>query len=77
MPKTETPLNIAPIGTLRFQVNGLGRLTALEVTAEVNYGTFGRTATVNVWPKLTAAQQAAAQAFYDKARALVEAEFLA
>ena len=48
MPKTETPLNIAPIGTLRFQVNGLGRLTALEVTAEVNYGTFGRTATVNV-----------------------------
>ncbi|MBI4282646.1 MAG: hypothetical protein HY672_04080 [Chloroflexi bacterium] len=77
MPKTVAAQNIADIRNLRFSVDDGGTLQGLEMTVEVNYGSFGATETLDVLPKLSAAQRTAAQALYDRLKAILEEKFLA
>jgi len=67
MPKTFTAQNIHSIGAVNFVFDEAGELKELNVTCEVNYGTFGMTETVNVLPHLTSPDEVG------KAKTLYEA----
>lgn len=75
MAKTQTAQSIAAIDSLHFTLAS-GQVMGLRVACEVNYGSFGRSEVVDIWPKLTPAQQTAARQLYDKVKTLLEAEFL-
>ena len=75
MPKTLTPQNIAAINNLRFLLFA-DQVAGIEVTCEVNYGTFGRSEVINLWPKLTSAQKTAVSQLYARIKTLLEAEFI-
>ena len=79
MAKTDfilTPKNIHRINSITFDTNKEGNLTAINVTAEVNFGTEGRDISMDILPKLTANQLKIAQGFYDGARKILEREIL-
>lgn len=76
MPKTFTAQNLRQIEGLSFKVDKQGRVTGLGATVEVNYGGFGRSETLDVFPRLSPTQQAAVQSLYEQISALLTAEFL-
>ena len=65
-PKTHTAQTIAGVQSIQFARDHDGNVTAINVNAEVNYGTFGLNESANIWPNLNTAQRGAAQQFYDK-----------
>ena len=72
MQRTYTAKNITNINSVRFETNDAGKLTKIEVTCEVNYGTRGLAETIDILPQLTGAQKIAAKAFYDNLKAKLE-----
>jgi hypothetical protein len=77
MAKTFTAKNIASIGEVRFEVDKDDNLTKLEVTCEVNYGTFGMTETVNILPHLKSPDEVGkAEALYKAIKRELEKIYL-
>ena len=76
MPKTFVAKNIANISNVAFSVDEAGKITAIAVTCEVNFGEMGLSQTVDVWSNLTAAQKTDAQSFYDRLKAILKKEFI-
>jgi len=78
MPKTYTAQNIANIGPITFVYDEAGNLTELNVTCEINYGTFGLTETVNILPHLTSPDEVGkADALYKAIKRELEKIYLA
>ena len=75
MPKTITA-NRAIIRTVRLVLEA-GQVTALEADADVNYGAFGQTETIDLWPNLTVVQQGHLQAIANKVAQRVQQIYLA
>jgi hypothetical protein len=77
MAKAFTAKNIASIGEVRFEVDRDGNLTKLEVTCEVNYGTFGVTETVDILPHLKSPDKVGkAEALYKAIKRELEKYYL-
>ena len=76
MPKTFVAKNIANISNVAFSVDEAGKITAIAVTCEVNFGEMGLSQTVDVWPGFTAAQKMAAQSFYDRLKAIITKQLI-
>ena len=76
MPKTFIAKEIANISNVAFNVDGAGKITAIAVTCEVNFGEMGLSQTVDVWPGFTAAQKTAAQSFHNKLKAIITKQFI-
>ena len=76
MSKTFIARNIANISNLAFNVDEADKITAIEVTCEVNFGGMGLSQMVDVWSSLTAAQKMAAQSFYARLKAILKKEFI-
>ena len=78
MPKTLTARNIANIGAISFVYGKDGKLAELNVSLEVNYGTFGMTESVNILPKLTSPDEIGkANALYKAIQRELEKIYLA
>jgi len=78
MPKTHVAQSIANIGAITFVYDGAGNLTELNVTCEINYGTFGLTETVNILPHLTSPDEVGkADALYKAIKRELEKIYLA
>ena len=76
MSKTFIAKNIASIQNIAFSLDDAGKVTAINVACEINFGEMGLSQTVDVWPSLTAAQKMAAQSFYDRLKAILKKEFI-
>ena len=76
MPKTLIAKNIAGIQNIAFSLDDAGKVTAIKVACEVNFGEMGLSQMVDVWSSLTAAQKMAAQSFYDRLKAILKKEFI-
>ena len=76
MAKTLVAQNVANMNAINFAVDKEGKLTAITVVCEVNYGELGMMETVDVFPSLNDGEKAVAQKFYDKAKNKVEAIIL-
>ena len=72
MAKTLIAKNIANIDSVRFEVDGAGNLTKIEVSCEVDYGTMGLSETIDLLPELTAMQKITAKAFYNNLKTKLE-----
>jgi len=78
MPKTYTAQSISAIGPITFVYDEAGNLTELNVTCEVNYGTFGLTETINILPHLTSPDEVGkADALYKAIKRELEKIYLA
>jgi len=78
MPKVYTAQSISTIGPITFVYDEAGNLTELNVTCEVNYGTFGMTETVNILPHLTSPDEVGkADALYKAIKRELERIYLA
>jgi len=75
MAKQYTAQDIVSIGNVQF-VTDNGTITAIQVTAEVNYGTMGMTEHANIWPQLTSIQRDKAQQFYDRLLVILNDEYI-
>jgi len=62
--KTVTAQSVKPITTITFNVKA-GVIVGLTSDVEINYGTFGRNETVELWNKLSKDQRSALQGIYD------------
>ena len=71
MPKTFIAKNIASIQNIAFSIDDAGKVTAINVACEVNFGEMGLSQTVDIWPGLTAAQRTAAQSFNNRLKAII------
>jgi hypothetical protein len=77
MAKTFTAKNIHSIDSINFVLDEEGKLKELNVTAEVNYGTFGMTETVNILPHLTSPDEIGkAEALYKAIKRELEKIYL-
>ena len=76
MSKTFIAKNIASIQNIAFNVNEAGKITAIAVTCEVNFGEMGLSQAVDIWPSLTAAQKMAAQSFYNRLKAILKKQLI-
>ena len=76
MSKTFIAKNIANISNIAFNVNEAGKITAIAVICEVNFGEIGLSQTTDVWPGLTAAQKMGAQSFYNRLKAVLKKKFI-
>jgi len=76
MPKTFSARNIAGISNVAFNVDEAGKITAIEVTCEVNFGEMGLFQMVDIWSSLTAAQKMGTQSFYNRLKAILKKEFI-
>ena len=76
MPKTFIAKNIASIQNIAFSIDDAGKVTAINVAGEVNFGEMGLSQMVDVWSSLTAAQKMDAQSFYDRLKAILKKEFI-
>ena len=76
MPKTFVAKNIANISNIAFSIDDAGKVTAINVACDVNFGEMGLSQTVDIWPSLTAAQKMDAQSFYDRLKAILKKEFI-
>ena len=76
MPKTFSAKNIANISNIAFSVDDAGKVTAINVACDVNFGEMGLSQTVDIWPGLTAAQKVAAQSFYKRLKTILKKKFI-
>jgi hypothetical protein len=77
MAKTLTAQNIHSIDSISFVLDEKGKLKELNVTAEVNYGTFGMTKTVNILPHLKSPDEVGkAEALYKAIKRELERIYL-
>ena len=76
MPKTFVAKNIANISNVAFSVDEAGKITAIAVTCEVNFGEMGLSQTVDICPSLTAAQKTAAQDFHNALKAIITKQLI-
>ena len=76
MPKTFNARNIANISNVAFNVDEAGKITAIGVTCEVNFGEMGLFQMVDIWSSLTAAQKMGAQSFYNRLKAILTKQLI-
>ena len=76
MPKTMIAKNIASIGNIAFSAGSDGKLTAITVTCELNFGEMGVSQMVDIWTDLTLSQKTVAQNFYDRLKTILGAKFI-
>jgi hypothetical protein len=77
MAKTFAAKNIHSINSINFVLDEEGKLRELNVTAEVNYGTFGVTETVNILPHLKSPDEVGrAEALYKAIKRELEKYYL-
>ena len=76
MPKTFVAKNIANISDIAFSIDDAGKVTAIKVACEVNFGEMGLSQTVDIWPGLTAAQKTAAQSFHNALKAIITKQLI-
>ena len=76
MPKTFIAKNIAGIQNIAFSIDDAGKITAIAVTCEVNFGEMGLSQAVDIWPSLTAAQKTAAQGFHNALKAIITKQLI-
>jgi len=76
MPKTHIAQNIANIGTVGFVYDEAGKLKELNVTYEINYGTFGMAETLNILPHLSSPEIGKAEALYKAIKRELEKIYL-
>lgn len=76
MPKTYVAKNIAAVNNINFVADAAGNLSAIKVSCEVNYGTFGQSEVVDMLPLLTATQAIRAKEFYQAIKAKLENIYL-
>ena len=76
MPKTFSAKNIASIQNIAFNVDEAGKVTAINVACDVNFGEMGLSQMVDVWSSLTAAQKMGVQSFYNRLKAILKKEFI-
>ena len=76
MPKTFVAKNVANISNIAFSIDDAGKVTAIKVACEINFGEMGLSQTVDVWPSLTAAQKMAAQSFYYRLKAILKEQLI-
>ena len=76
MPKTFSAKNVANISNIAFSIDDAGKITAINVACEINFGEMGLSQTVDVWPSLTAAQKMAAQSFYYRLKAILKKQLI-
>ena len=77
MAKTLVAKNIAGINNVVFSIGSVGKITAISVGCEVNFGEMGLSQTVDIWADLTVAQKIVAQNFYARLKAIVEETLIA
>jgi len=76
MPKTLIAKNIAGIQNIAFSIDDAGKVTAINVACDVNFGEMGLSLTVDIWPSLTLAQKTAAQGFHNALKAIITKQFI-
>ena len=76
MPKTFVVKNVANISNVAFSIDDAGKVTAINVACDVNFGEMGLSQMVDIWPSLTAAQKMAAQSFYARLKAILKKKFI-
>ena len=76
MPKTLIAKNIAGIQNIAFSIDDAGKVTAINVACEVNFGEMGLSQTVDIWPSLTFAQKTAAQGFHNGLKAVITKQLI-
>ena len=76
MPKTFIAKNIASIQNIAFSIDDAGKVTAIKVACEVNFGEMGLSQKVDIWPSLTLAQKIAAQGFHNGLKAVITKQLI-
>ena len=76
MPKNFRARNIASIQNIAFSIDDAGKVTAINVACEVNFGEMGLSQTVDIWPSLTLAQKTAAQGFHNALKAIITKQLI-
>ena len=76
MSKTFIAKNIANISNIAFNVDEAGKVTAINVACEINFGEMGLSQTVDIWPSLTLAQKTAAQGFHNALKAIITKQLI-
>ena len=76
MPKTLIAKNIASIQNIAFSIDDAGKVTAIKVACEINFGEMGLSQTVDVWSSLTAGQKMAGQNFYNRLKAILKKQLI-
>ena len=76
MAKTITVKNINNIGNINFALDDRGKLKELNVTCEINYGTFGMAETLNILPHLSSPEIGKAEALYKAIKRELEKIYL-
>ena len=76
MPKTFVAKDVANIQNIAFSIDDAGKVTAINVACEINFGGMGLSQTVDIWPGLTLAQKTAAQGFHNGLKAIITKQFI-
>jgi len=76
MAKTYTADSVGKNHDWDFSVDDAGKITAMVIKAEVNYGTMGMVESLDIWPVLNAAQKVKAQEVYDLVKQWFNNQFL-
>ena len=76
MSKTFIAKNIAGIQNIAFSIDDAGKVTAIDVACEVNFGEIGLYLTVDIWSSLTLAQKTAAQGFHNALKAIITKQLI-
>ena len=76
MAKTYTAKSVGKNHDWDFSVDEEGKITAMVVRSEVNYGTRSMTEQLNIWELLNDDQKSRMQFIYDKVAELFNKHFL-
>ena len=76
MVKTYTAQSVGVNHDWDFSVDSDGKITAMVVRAEVNYGTMGMTESLDIWELLNSDQKAKMQFIYDKVALVFNKHFV-
>ena len=76
MLKTYTANKVGKNHDWDFSVDNDGKITAINVGAEVNYGSMGMTESLDIWSLLDTTQKERIQSIYDKVKEIFDNEFL-
>ena len=65
MGKTYKAQSLVSSLNMAIAVDGVGNVTAVKVSGEVNFGDMGREETLDIWPLITEAQKVHMQQIYE------------
>ncbi len=76
MAKTYTAQSVGKNHDWDFSVDEDGKITALTIKGEVNYGEMGKMESLDIWPALNATQKSRLQQAFDQAGQWFNNQFL-